>query len=133
MEVHVQPEGGDRYRVEIGWHALTVDQPDTGDTGPTPTDLFVASLASCTAHYAGRFFARHDIDPDGFGVDATFTMAADRPARVGSIDLSLRLPRGFPDGLRDRLAAVVDRCSVHNSITTPPEIRVELRAAVTAA
>jgi putative redox protein len=133
MEVHVHHEGADRYRVEIGTHVLTVDQPDTGDTGPTPTDLFVASLASCVAHYAGRFFARHGIDPDGFGVDATFAMASDRPARVALIDLSLRLPCGFPDELRERLVAVVDHCTVHNSITTPPEVRVELRAAAAAA
>jgi putative redox protein len=133
MDVHVHHEGGDRYRVEIGTHALTVDQPDTGDAGPTPTDLFVASLASCVAHYAGRFFARHGVDPDGFGVDATFSMSTDRPARVGRIDLGLRLPRAFPDELRERLAAVVDHCTVHNSIMTPPEVRVELRAAAAAA
>jgi Predicted redox protein, regulator of disulfide bond formation len=133
MDVHVQHEGGDRFRVEIGSHALTVDQPDTGDAGPTPTDLFVASLASCVAHYAGRFFARHGVDPDGFGVDATFAMATDRPARVGRIDLRLRLPRAFPDELRERLAAVVDHCTVHNSITTPPEVRVKLQPAAAAA
>lgn len=133
MDVNVRHEGGDRYRVEIGSHVLTVDQPETGDAGPTPTDLFVASLASCVAHYAGRFFARHGIDPDGFGVDATFAMAADRPARVGRIDLALMLPRAFPDELRQRLAAVVDHCTVHNSITTPPDVRVELRAAAAAA
>jgi putative redox protein len=133
MDMHVHHEGGDRYRVEIGTHALTVDQPDTGDAGPTPTDLFVASLASCVAHYAGRFFARHGVDPDGFTVDASFSMAADRPARVGRIDLRLRLPRAFPDGLRGRLAAVVDHCTVHNSITTPPDVRVELRTAAAAA
>lgn len=132
MDVSVHHEGGDRYRVEIGWHALTVDQPDTGDTGPTPTELFVASLASCVAHYAGRFFARHGIDPDGFEVDASYA-TADRPARVSAIDLSLRLPRGFPDELRERLAAVVDHCTVHNSITTPPDVRVKLSPAAAAA
>jgi putative redox protein len=133
MDVHVRHESGDRYRVEIGTHALTVDQPDTGDAGPTPTDLFVASLASCVAHYAGRFFARHGVDPDGFEVDTTFSMSADRPARVGRIDMHLRLPRAFPDELRGRLAAVVDHCTVHNSITTPPEVRVELRSPAAAA
>lgn len=133
MDVNVLHEGGDRYRVEIGSHVLTVDQPDTGDAGPTPTDLFVASLASCVAHYAGRFFARHGIDPDGFAVGASFAMATDRPARVGRIDLGLRLPRGFPDEMRARLLVVIDHCTVHNSITTPPEIRVELRKAAAAA
>ena len=90
-------------------------------------------MASCVAHYAGRFFARHGIDPGGFGVAATFEMSADRPARVGRIDLGLQLPRGFPDELRERLTAVVDHCTVHNSITTPPEVNVQLRAAAAAA
>ncbi len=133
MDIHVHHESGDRYRVEIGTHEVIVDQPDTGDAGPTPTDLFVASLAACVAHYAGRFFARHGVDPDGFTVDTSFSMAADRPARVARIDLRLRLPRAFPDDLRGRLAAVVDHCTVHNSITTPPEVRVELRSEAAAA
>ena len=133
MDVHVHHESGDRYRVQIGDHALTVDQPDSGNAGPTPTDLFVASLATCVAHYAGRFFARHGFDPDGFDVDATFAMANDRPARVDRIDLMVRLPDGFPDELRARLAAVVDHCTVHNSITTPPDLRVEMRKAAAAA
>jgi putative redox protein len=133
MHVYVRHEDGDRYGVQIGEHTLTVDQPDTGDAGPTPTDLFVASLASCAAHYAGRFFARHGVDPDGFEVDAAFAMAADRPARVGYVDLRLRLPRGFPDELRERLSAVVDHCTVHNSITTPPGVRVELWTTAAAA
>jgi uncharacterized OsmC-like protein len=128
MDIHVRHEDRDRYRVEVRGHTLVVDQPDTGDAGPTPTDLFVAALAVCTAHYAGRFFARHGIDADGFGVDCAFEMAEDRPARVGAIDLELLLPPAFPDELRDRLQAVVEHCTVHNSIVAPPEIRIELAA-----
>jgi hypothetical protein len=56
-------------------------------------------------------------------------MAIDRPARVGRIDLTLRLPAAFPDALRDRLLAVVEHCTVHNSITNAPEVRIGLVAA----
>ena len=124
--IRVRSEGGDRYRIEVGGHAVVVDQPDTGDAGPTPTDLFVASLAACTAHYAGRFFARHGVEADGFEVSCTFDMAEDRPSRVRSIALKVDLPEGFPDGLRDRLRAVVEHCTVHNSIDIPPEVRIDL-------
>jgi uncharacterized OsmC-like protein len=128
MVMRVRSEGGDRYSVEVGGHALVVDQPDTGDAGPTPTDLFVASLAACTAHYAGRFFARHGIDADGFEVSCAFEMAEDRPTRVRSIALNLELPEAFPEELRDRLRAVVEHCTVHNSIEVPPDIRIALEA-----
>ena len=133
VDIRVRHEQGDRYRVTIGAHAMTVDQPDTGDAGPTPTDLFVASLAACVAHYAGRFFARHGISPEGFGVDCAFEMAEGRPARVGSVDLRLMLPAAFPEELSDRLRAVVEHCTVHNSITQAPEIRIDLDAAARAA
>ena len=133
MDIHVRHEDGDRFHVAIGSHAFVVDQPDTGDAGPTPTDLFVASLAACVAHYAGRFVSRHGIDPHGLGVDCSFAMATDRPARVGRIDLTLRPPAAFPDTLQDRLLAVVEHCTVHNSITNAPEVRIELVSATKAA
>ena len=50
--VHVEHQGGDRFGIEVRGNTLTVDQPaDAGgeDTAPTPTELLVASLASCNA------------------------------------------------------------------------------------
>jgi hypothetical protein len=52
---------GDRFAIGVRDHMLTVDQPlaDGGeDTAPTPTELLVASLASCVAFYARRYLAR---------------------------------------------------------------------------
>jgi len=128
MDIWVRHEGGDRYLIEVGGHGVVVDQPETGDSGPTPTDLFVGSLAACTAHYAGRFFARHGLDAEGFGLACTFEMATDRPSRVGSITLRLELPQAFPEDLRERLLAVIEHCTVHNSIVVPPATRFELVA-----
>ncbi len=132
MEIRVVHEEADRYRVIIGDHELVVDQPDTGDAGPTPTDLFVASLASCVAFYAGRFLDRHGISSAGLVVDCAFEMAVDRPARVASVDLHVMVPRGFPDRLLDRLQAVVEHCTVHNSLVSPPQVRIALGASMTA-
>jgi putative redox protein len=53
---------GERYEVTLRGHRVTVDQPAAlgGDDGaPTPTELFVASLATCVAFYAGRYLTRH--------------------------------------------------------------------------
>src|SRR6266508_5013874 len=49
---------GDAYEIQIRGHRLTVDQPvEAGgaNLGPTPTELFAASLAACVGVYAGRF------------------------------------------------------------------------------
>jgi uncharacterized OsmC-like protein len=129
--IRVRHEERDRYRVEIRGHELTVDQKvDDGgdDSAPTPTELFVAGLASCVAFYGGRYLTRHDLPLDGFGVDCSFQMSADRPARVRSIRVDVRLPDGFPEARRDALLAVVRHCTVHNSIALKPDIAIGLHA-----
>jgi putative redox protein len=122
---------GDRFGVRIRRHELAVDQPleDGGeDAGPTPTELFVAGLASCTAYYAERYLRRHGLPLDGLAVECGFSFATDRPARVSSIALGIRLPEGFPEERRTGLLAVVEHCTVHNSIKQTPEISIRLES-----
>lgn len=127
--IKVRHEEGDRFRVSIRGHELFVDQPvDDGgqDSAPTPTELFVAGLASCVAFYAGRFLRRHDLPAEGLAVDCGFEFAPDRPARVGKVELVVHLPEGFPEERRTALLSVVEHCTVHNSLTQPPEIGIAL-------
>jgi putative redox protein len=129
--IEVLHEDGDRYAMTMGPHTVLVDQPGPdGSAGvaPSPTDLWVMGLAGCVAFYAGRFLDRHGIDRAGLAVTCDFEMATDRPARVGEIDLRVHLPEGFPEGKRDRLMAVVDHCTVHNSMTNPPAVTIALEA-----
>lgn len=127
--VVVDPAGGDAYTIAVRGHTLLVDQPTDaggGDAGPTPTELFVASLAGCVAFYAGRYLSRHGLSPDGLRVDADFDMAADRPARVAVIRVRITLPDSVPEHRRRALLAVASHCTVHNSLSSPPRVRVEL-------
>ncbi|HZU78372.1 MAG TPA: OsmC family protein [Acidimicrobiales bacterium] len=126
--VRVTHLDGDRFAIGVRQHRLVVDQPvaDGGtDVGPTPTELFVSSLASCVAFYARRFLARHDLPTDGLVVEAGFDMA-ERPARVGAIAVHVELPAGVPEDKRAALLAVARHCTVHNTLTHPPEVRVDL-------
>ena len=134
--VKVRYEGGDRLVVTVRGHDVAVDQPVSdggGDTAPTPVELFVGSLAACAGFYAERFLRRHGLPLDGLAVDADFGFAEERPARVGRVSLRLRLPVGFPSSYRDRLAKVVEHCTVHNSIRVAPEIGIELEGEASAA
>ena len=134
--ITVRHVDGDRFAIETRDHVLTVDQPLAAggdDTAPTPTELFVASLASCVAFYARRYLARHDLPTTGLRVIAAYDMAQ-RPARVGSVSLDITLPEGVPGDQRDRLLAVASHCTVHNSLITPPQVMIAVAGApVTAA
>jgi putative redox protein len=127
--LNVTHQAGDRFQLRVRGHRLTCDQPlaDGGDDqGPTPTELFVGSLAACVGFYARRFLARHDLDTTGLRVEAAYTMSPDRPARVDTITLRLLVPGPLAPTRRRVLLAVVDHCTVHNSIRTPPEVRITL-------
>jgi putative redox protein len=122
----VTHQNGDRFQLRVRGHRLACDQPlaDGGtDQGPTPTELFVGSLAAC---YARRFLARHHLEAAGLRVEADFTMSPNRPAWVATVTLRLLLPQPLAENRRRALLAVVDHCTVHNSLRTPPEVRVTL-------
>lgn len=120
---------GEAYEVAVRGHRVLVDQPvDAGgeDSAPTPTELFVASLATCVAFYAGRYLTRHELSRDGLAVSVGFDMAADKPARVAVVRLTVRVPADLPPERRPALQAVVSHCTVHNSLTTPPDVTIDL-------
>jgi uncharacterized OsmC-like protein len=124
--LQVDHRGGDRFDIRVRGHTITVDQPvDRGgeDQAPTPTELFVASLASCVAFYARRHLRRHHLDAGGLAVRAAYTVA-DRPARVGSVAVELTVPPGVPESRRTALLAVARHCTVHNTLTHPPAISI---------
>ncbi|MFI9366569.1 OsmC family protein [Kitasatospora sp. NPDC053057] len=118
----------DSHAITVRGHVLTVDQPvpeGGADTGPTPVELFVASLAACVAHYAGRYLERHDLTRDGLRVSADYTMAPDRPARIASMNLRVAVA-DLPPERTTALLAVATHCTVHNTLERPPEITIAL-------
>lgn len=133
--IEIAHQSGDRFTVRIRGHELVTDQPaDAGgdDAGPTPTELFVAGLASCVAFYAGRFLRRHADASVPFSVACSYDMSADRPARVASVRLTMNVPTALPDDVRDGLLRAAEHCTVHNSLRTPPDVRISVRDAMPA-
>jgi putative redox protein len=133
--IDVRAVDAEEYEIRIDEHRIRVDQPPTSGgrgRGPTPTELFVGSLAGCVAHYAGRYLTRHGYDRDGLGIYADFDMATDRPARVGAIRITVEPPDGFPKERVAALVAVASHCTVHNTIVDDPTITVAVSGSVKA-
>src|SRR5262245_29695823 len=119
---------GDRCAVDVRGHRLFVDQPvEAGgeDSAPAPTELFVASLTACVAHYGGRFLARHGYGRAGLRVVSEYEMTTS-PARINEIRLQVYPPVEMPHDLRPALKAVVSHCTVHNTIRLGPTVTVDV-------
>lgn len=124
MELTVTSLGGDRHRIAVRGHEVVVDQSLSdggGDAGPTPTELFVASLASCIAHYARRGLGRSG---DGPTVHCTWTMSDTPPWRVSAIDLDVDLPADTSPQRADAVQRAIAHCTVHNTLMDPPTVRI---------
>jgi uncharacterized OsmC-like protein len=135
MDIAVTHLSGDRFAVQVRGHRLEVDQPVAAggqDAGPTPTELFAASLAACVGFYAERFLRRHGLEADRLRVDCHATMASDRPARVAAIALRVGGLPELPPNRSAALLAVIEHCTVHNSIREAPTIEIGLAAAMAA-
>lgn len=117
--------GGDRSEIRIGHHRVVADQPHGAggtDAGPTPTELFVASLAGCAEFYVQRFLRRHTSSLDGLVVRATAEMTDERPARLARIAIEVELPPHLAPELREGAMRAADRCLVREALRHPPDV-----------
>lgn len=131
-ELSVRHDAGDRFTIFVRGHEVVVDQPATGDSAPTPTELFVASLASCVAFFARRFLSRHGVADGELSVGCEFEWSADH-SRVAGVGIRVQLDRPLDDDLRTALQRVVEHCTVHQSILTPPAMSMTIASATEAA
>ena len=127
-ELTVRHLDGDRFAIDIRGHTILVDQPvehGGADTAPTPTELFIAGLASCVAFYARRYLARHGLSGDGLAVSVSYDIGG-RPTRVTRIGVQITPPADLSPDRRDALLAVASHCTVHNTLTAPPQVEIAL-------
>ena len=118
---------GVAFTIGIREHELLTDLPrEKGgqDLGPTPPELLLASLASCSGIFAKLFADREGIPTEGIEV----TVEADTlqcPMRLGNFKVRMRIP-GLPEGKRSKAQAFVESCLVGQTLKVANDIDLEL-------
>jgi putative redox protein len=131
-EIWVRHRAGEEFAISVRGHTLPSGQPPDGaEAGPTPLELFVASLATCQALAAAHFLSRHGLKDGELELVVTFDINEGPPTRLGWIRSELRLPRTLPDQIETAVVRAMDHCTVSNALRYPP--RVELLVADTGA
>jgi uncharacterized OsmC-like protein len=121
-------QGGGRFEADVRGHRMVIDQPkeDGGtDEGMAPLECLAVSLGSCVAYFAARFAQRHGMALEALRADVTWDYA-ERPHRVGRFDVRLAYRGAIDHSMRERLLAVAKGCTVHHTLTHPPDVIVTL-------
>lgn len=125
MKVVAQRRSDYAHDVEIeGGHTVRVDEPvGTGgaDTGPSPTRLVAAGLASCTAITIEMYAERKGWEVGQVEVDVDVEY---RDAVPQSFAVTLRLPSELSDDQRRRLLTIAGKCPVHRLLSGETEITI---------
>jgi putative redox protein len=118
-------DGGLRAVVDAGRFQLIVDEPESSggtDRGPQPTDILLASVASCFALAMAHVARKSGIELADLQVVATGTY--DGP-RFSAVAISLASTAGRP-ALEQLIPQAQRVCYVTNTLHRPPEITISV-------
>jgi len=128
MEMGVTYTGGMQFVAEVRGHKVTIDLPPSQkgtDAGPTPPELFIASLGSCIGVYVVGYLQAQRLPCDGVSVRMSWEEGKS-PARIARISAEIKLPEGAtPEHARMALKAA-EMCKIHNTLKQKPEVRVSI-------
>lgn len=116
-------ESGLRCVVNAGRFELTVDEPVSAggtDEGPQPTDLLLASIASCFTVAVAYAAAKRDIELTDLEVTATGVY---KGPKFAEIVLDVRSGHE-PEELHHLVTVAEKLCYVSNTLKTTPDIKV---------
>lgn len=129
----------DGFAQEIiaGAHRLVSDEPAAAggtDTGPTPYDLLLAALGSCTSMTVAMYARRKAWALERVAVRLRHSRVhakdcADcetHEAKLTVIERDLELHGTLDEAQRERLLAIANRCPVHLTLTSKIDIRTRL-------
>ena len=123
--------------VEIGPHRFAGDEPVAfggTDTGPSPYDLLLASLGTCTSMTISFYARRRGWPLESVTVSLHHSKihaidCAECETKEGKIDRiqrEIHLTGPLTDEQRSKLMEIADRCPIHQTLTS--EINIRSRA-----
>lgn len=131
--------GDDGYttQVQAGDHSLLADEPEKlggNNLGPTPYDLLVAGLGSCTSITLRMYADRKKWDLEEVRVHLQHShihekdgeQAEKKTAKIDHIQREVELIGNLTEEQRDRLLEIADKCPVHKTLHSNIKVTTKL-------
>jgi putative redox protein len=128
---------GFSQQIVAGAHRLSADEPVSAggtDTGPTPYDLLLAALGSCTSMTLGMYARRKGWPLEEIIVNLWHSKihAADcadceaKEATLERIDREIQVVGPLTPEQQSKLIEIANKCPVHRSLVSKIEIKTRL-------
>ncbi len=128
---------GFEQKIRVGNHVLTSDEPVTAgglDSGPTPYDLLLAALGSCTSMTLGIYARRKEWPLESVTVRLSHSRihAEDcaecetKEGRLDHIEVVIEVTGDLTEDQRRRLIEIAEMCPVHRTLQSEIVIRTRI-------
>jgi putative redox protein len=127
---------GFAQEIQIGSHGLSADEPVSAggtETGPSPYDLLLAALGSCTSMTISLYARRKSwlLEEVTVLLSHSKIYAADcaecetREGKIDRIEREIKLTGQLTAEQRSKLMEIADKCPVHRTLTSEINIRTK--------
>ena len=108
-------------RLESTGEAMTIEAV-TPEQQYSPFHMLASGLAYCTWSVLASWASHIDVNPDDLAIEVRWTFA-DKPHRVGNIDLTYTWP-SLPANRQAVAKRAAELCAIHATLTHPPTITI---------
>ena len=127
MEMNITVPGGKQVKAGFDGFTVLTDQPQPEGTNaaPTPFNLFLASIGTCSGYYVLSYCQQHGIPSDRLRV----TLHAERDASshlVEDIQLTVHVPRDLPEKYHAGVIRAAGSCLVKRHMEHPPKFTINI-------
>ncbi len=129
MDMKICFPGGKRVNATYKGFTIKTDQPTEGDgegSAPTPVDLFLASIGTCSGFYVLSFCQARNIPTEKIRL----VLNAERNEEtktIGKVAIEILLPEEFPEKYTDQLVRVAEKCTVKKNLENPPLFEIHTK------
>ncbi len=128
MEMEIRFPGGKKVEALFDKYTVTTDQPvvDGGSgSAPSPFDLFLASIGTCTGYYVLTFCQKNNLPTEEMKLTARF-LRNSTTHLVENICIDVQVPREFPEKYKKAVIKAAEVCTVKRHLEQPPRIDIKV-------
>jgi putative redox protein len=128
MEMEMRFPSGKKVEAWFDNFIVPTDQPiaDGGSgSAPSPFELFLASIGTCTGYYVLSFCQKNNIPTEKMKLTARF-LRNPTTHLVENIQIDIQVPREFPEKYKNAVIKAAGICTVKRHLEQPPKIDIKV-------